>query len=125
MKHIFIGLLLSGSMLLSSCCKEGMDGKATIKANVKHHSMVVYGATVYIKFDAKEAPSSLSQYDASFTAGSTEAVVTINNLKCGDYYFYSTGYDPSIAQNVKGGIPFTIRHADRKKELNIDIPVTE
>lgn len=125
MRNIVTILLLTAGMMLGSCCKEGLDGRATINANVKHHSAVIYGATVYVKFDSKTQPASMSEYDASFTAGSADGAVIIRNLKCGDYYFFATGFDPAISQPVKGGVPFTIRHADRKREQSIDIPVTE
>jgi hypothetical protein len=125
MKNILAAIMLFTGAMLSSCCKEGLTGDATVTANVKHHEAVIYGATVYIKFDSKTQPASLSEYDATFTAGSGEGAATINNLKCGDYFFYATGFDPAIGAPVTGGIPYTIRHGDRKDLISINIPVTE
>jgi hypothetical protein len=125
MKQIFIALMLCAGLMTGSCCKEGLDGKATVIATIKHHDSLIAGATVYIKFDAKEAPASLGDYDQSFSAGTNESTIRIENMKCGDYFFYATGFDPNISEPVKGGVPYTIRHADRKGEANIIIPVTE
>lgn len=126
MKKLIIATLVALTAFLSSCCKEGLDGKATVTAAIKHHSTPIYGATVYIKFGAKEQPASLSDYDASFTAAPGDSAIVIDNLRCGDYYFFATGIDPSINNEaVKGGTPYTIRYGDRKQQINIDIPVTE
>lgn len=125
MKHLAIITVLFTGLLFSSCCKEGQDGKAMVTATVRHHSTVITGATVYIKFDAKDAPASLSDYDASFTGSTTDGSILVEQLKCGDYYFFATGYDAAIGAQVQGGVPFSIAHADRKGQLTIEIPVTE
>jgi FlaG/FlaF family flagellin (archaellin) len=125
MRNFLIIITVCAAALFSSCCKEGLNGKATVTATAKHHSTIVPGCTVYIKFDAKDAPASLSDYDVSYTADAASGNVVIENLKCGDYYFFATGYDPSIMEQVQGGVPFSIAHADRKNELVIDIPVSE
>ena len=125
MKKLTIITALLAGALFSSCCKEGLNGKATVTATTRHHSAIITGSTVYVKFNAKDAPGDISEYDASFTAGTSDGSVLIENLKCGDYYFFATGYDPAIAKPVQGGVPFSIAHADRKDDLVIEIPVTE
>lgn len=125
MKNIILAIIISATTLFSSCCKEGLDGKATVTAAIRHHNEPIYGATVYIKFNTKEQPASLNDYDASFTAAPGDSAVVIDNLRCGDYYFFSTGFDPNINLPVKGGTPYTIRYGDRKQQINIEIPVTE
>lgn len=125
MKNIAIIAIVFAAALFSSCCKEGLDGRATVTASTFHHSTAITGATVYIKFDAKDAPANLSDYDVSYTADAASGSVRIENLKCGDYYFFATGYDPAIALPVQGGVPFSIAYADRKDDLVIEIPVTE
>jgi hypothetical protein len=125
MRVAVIAVIFSLSAFFSSCCKGGDDGKATVNAFPEHHGAPIYGATVYVKYGAKEQPASFNEYDASYTAGTSDAMVVIDNLKCGDYYFYSTGFDPSIGQAVKGGTPYTITHGARKDQVNIDIPVKE
>jgi len=125
MKKLFIITAIATAALFSSCCKEGLNGKATVTASSAHHSSPIMGATIYVKFDAKDAPASLSDYDASFTADGASSTVRIENLKCGDYYFFATGFDPAIGEPVSGGVPFSIAYADRKDDLVVEIPVTE
>ena len=55
-------------------------------------------------------------------------IVTHNDrseLKPGQYFLYSTGWDPDISQEVKGGIGIKIKAKDKTKEIDLDIPVTE
>lgn len=109
-----------------SCKKAGLGGSATIVAFPKHHGAPIYGATVYVKFNAKDFPgSSISSYDATFVGEPDEDHVHLKELKKGDYYFYAVGYDSSISEMVYGGQPFTIKRKDRSDEQDIDIAVTE
>jgi hypothetical protein len=43
-------------------------------------------------------------------------------LKKGNYYLYGTGFDTSVMQNVKGGIPYTI---ENETAQTIYLPITE
>jgi hypothetical protein len=51
-----------------------------------------------------------------------ESYTIFKGLKPGDYYIYGLGWDPSISNNVKGGIPYTIKD---ETDLSIIVPVTE
>lgn len=125
MKHAIIAIALITALFTGGCCKEGLDGKATINATIQHHDSLIRGATVFVKFNAKEQPASKSEYDATYQLGPGESTLRIDGLKCGHYFFYAEGYDNNIMQNVKGGVPFSIAYADRKDEIEIIIPVTE
>ena len=125
MRKTAIAIIIAATTILSSCCKEGLNGDAKVTAIIEHHEAAIYGATVYIKYNANEQPASISDYDASFTAAPGDSVIVIDNMKCGDYYFFSTGFDPAINQEVKGGTPYTIRYGDRKQAIDVKIPVTE
>lgn len=125
MRYITLAAAIIVCMLLSSCCKEGLDGKATVNATIMHHDSLVRGATVYIRFDSKEAAADLSEYDAVYTADAASGTITIQNLKCGDYFFFVKGYHAGNAVNVRGGVSYSIRHADRKSDIDITIPVSE
>ncbi len=115
-------LLLLPSML--SCKKEGEGGKASIKGRVLHHDTPIPGATVMIKYGAKEIPGvNQSDYDQLVTATLSDASYSFENLRVGNYYLYSTGYDSSIMEIVTGGIPVTIKSKKEIKETNV--PVTE
>ena len=97
-----------------------------IMAHVGHHSAPIKGATVYIKFNAKETPSDPeNNYDLKITGENSEDHVHIQGLRYGEYYIYAVGYDSSLNTIVKGGIPLKISWSERKKDLEVDVPVTE
>jgi hypothetical protein len=48
----------------------------------------------------------------------------VQGLKCGDYFLFMTGFDTSIAERVKGGIPYTIQEGASGIK-NVVVPVTE
>ena len=121
MKNIVYILLLSS--LLSSCGKEGPGGKAVIQGSVKHHSALIPGSVVYIKYGVKEFPGTdVKYYDASVTADA-KAHYEFTDLRAGDYYLFSVGFDSTIVQTVSGGIPVVIKK--KTETVDTDVPVTE
>ena len=111
------------SITFSGCTKEGFDGDARVSGTVAHHGEKIADATVYIKFGASELPGTLaSDFDAS-TIADAQGVYTFENLKRGNYYLYSLGYDSSIVDFVKGGISFELTEKDQ--DLTVDVAVTE
>ena len=124
MKHISIIATLLTALLLNACCKEGLDGKATVNATIMNGDSLVRGAVLYVKFDSKEAPADPAEYEVVVNAEPASGTITINNLECGDYFFFVDSYDASTGRNVKGGVSYSIRFADRKRNINITVPVT-
>lgn len=122
--HFLLVLPLLGFLLsLSSCTKEGFGGEAKISGGVAHHGLRIPEAQIYIKFNATELPGTLvSEFDASVVADA-QGNYTIENLKKGDYYLYSVGYDTSISEVVRGGLSVKIEEADQS--LAVNIAVTE
>jgi len=121
MKKIFY-LLFSISFLFS-CSKEGPGGKATIHGLVKHYGAPIPGADVYIKYGAKESPgTNITYYDAS-VAADANAYYEFVDLKKGDYYLFSVGFDSTYAQVVIGGVPVKIK--SKTETVEADVPVTE
>ena len=115
-------------LVMSSACKKkpsaGLGGQATLKVRTVHHGSTIDSATVYVKFNSQE-PVALSAYDLSAKVesdGSGGFYASFSGLKAGDYYLYSEGWDPSILNNVKGGIPYTI---EEEKVQEVILPVTE
>lgn len=124
--YLIPGIILCSAIVFSSCKKEGTGGQATIAAFPKHHEKPIKGATVYLKFGTKELPGkNASDYDLTIAGEADEDHIHIEELKWGDYYLYAVGYDSSIAKAVAGGVPVTIKRSERKKEIDVDIPVTE
>lgn len=120
------GVYLFAVLAFSSCKKEGTGGSATIAAFPKHHEKTIYGATVYVKYGAKEMPGkNASDYDLTIQGETKEEHVHIEELKWGDYYLYAVGYDSAIAETVSGGMPLTIKRSEKNKELHVEIHVTE
>lgn len=115
-------------LLVSVACKKkpsaGLGGSARLIVNAYHHTQPIDSCTIYIKFNSSEAPAD-NQYDLSqkLSKDSNGNSYTIfEGLKAGDYYLFGSGWDPAIAEQVKGGIPYTI---ETEADLTISVPVTE
>ncbi len=106
--------------ILTSCHKEGIGGKGTIKGVVKHHDTPIGNSIVYIKFGATEFPgTNVSLYDANYTTDGS-GNYEIKELYRGDYYLYGVGMDAGDV--VSGGVAVGLK---RNKTVTIDVPVTE
>ncbi len=127
-------LLAFTFVLYSSCKKEdkciaGTGGAVTIAAFAKHHTMYIFGQpnyvdSAFVKFNTQDFPgTNPSNYDLVLAGEVGEDHVHIENLKCGDYFIYMTGFDTSINQRVTGGIPYSFTQTNG--EIDLDIPVTE
>jgi hypothetical protein len=121
-----ISLVALIGTVLFSCKKNDTGGKAEIHAKISHHSAPINGSTVYVKFGTQELPTNpTSNYDLKIEGEATDNHVHIKDLRYGEYYLYAVGFDSAIGQTVKGGVPITIKWSERKKTIDIDIPVTE
>lgn len=126
-KSISFGAL--GLLLLAACNRDddkntaGKGGNAVLRIVPKHHEVYknIVDCKVYIKYNAQDAPAS---YDDSAVVLDMSGMptATFSGLKTGNYYLYGYGFDTSIRQNVKGGIPYTIKS---ETTLDITLPVTE
>lgn len=119
---ISIVIMFVALFAITACKKEGMGGKSKVKGYVKHHSVFIPNATVYIKYGAKELPSTdVSVYDASVQADAS-GYYEIPNLQKGNYYLYGVGIDAAISENVYGGTPITLR---RSETIEVNVAVVE
>lgn len=115
-------LIIVSVFAFTACKKEGTGGKSSVSGAVKHHSLVIPNAVVYIKYGATEFPGNdVSLYDASTTASSS-AQYEFKELQKGDYYLYSVGYDSAISMPVTGGLGVFLKNREDKK---VDVPVVE
>ena len=124
MKNVLPLLLLLAftTFLFASCKKEGIGGKSSVSGYVKHHGLAISNAVVYIKYGATEFPGTdISKYDDRATSNS-EAFFEIENLRRGNYYLYSVGFDNSISEVVFGGIAVKLL---ANKSVDTDVPVSE
>jgi hypothetical protein len=90
----------------------GKGGNATITFSLTHHGVGrnIIHSKVYVKYNAQDLPT--TSYDDSAIgledASDTIQLAVFTGLKNGNYYFYGTGCDTSLYQQVVGGLPFTI-----------------
>ena len=130
-------LLSLVSVLFFSCSKKddqlcvgGSGGNVDLKLFPKHHDDPIlnqenYLDSVFIKFNTKEFPGDdKSKYDLIIVGNVGDDNVLVKGLKCGNYFIYMTGYDQSISERVKGGIPYYISE-DFSGIKNVVVPVTE
>ena len=119
---IIIAIVSISLFAVTACKKEGMGGKASVKGYVKHHSIFIPNATVFIKYAATEFPGSdVSIYNTSVQADASW-YYEIKNLQKGNYYLYGVGYDPNISVNVYGGLSVKLK---RKETIEANVAVVE
>lgn len=109
-------------------CKKdaGLGGGASIAIFPEHHGKNIPNSTAYVKFNSKEAPASLSEYDLIESASSNHPDhIHFDGLKPGDYFIYCVGFDSSISEISKGGMPYTIEKKDKSKAVDLKVAITE
>jgi len=130
MKKLFV-LLSAVTVTLAACTHDpgvilgGKGGSATVNVYPQHHGLAndLDSCTVYVKYNSLDAPAN-GIYDDSVTCITANSLVsgTFTGLKNGNYYFYGRGYDYSISDHVKGGLPYTIT---QQQSQNFNLPVSE
>lgn len=129
--QVIAGLIIAVSVI--SCerdknqCIGGSGGNLTIAAFPQHHGKSIsnkatYLDTIFVKYNTSDKPAN-NNYDTYFVGEAGEDHVHMKGLKCGNYYFFATGFDSTINQRVVGGIPYTTDKTDG--EIDLNIPVTE
>ncbi|MCY7410778.1 MAG: hypothetical protein LH473_10925 [Chitinophagales bacterium] len=133
MKYLMLFSILIITFFTSckdKCNEAGTGGSITIVAFPMHHSTPIissdtYPDSVFVKFNTQDFPgTTASSYNMVLEGEAGEDHIHIENLKCGDYFIYMTGFDITINQRVTGGIPY---HVDENapSEIDLNIPVTE
>lgn len=116
---VFAALL---AFAFSSCHKEGLGGNGSITGTAAHHGKPIPNCVMYLKFNTQDFPGERpSDYDANVTADAN-GVFTFPKVYKGDYYLYGIGFDNSLGQVVRGGVPVKVK---RNKVTTQDVPVTE
>jgi len=111
-------------------CIAGSGGDVNLVLFPQHHGeaipgMLGYVDSAFIKFNTRDFPGeNPSKYDLVLTGDVGSDSVLVQGLKCGDYFLFMTGFDTSIAERVKGGIPYTIQEGASGMK-NVLVPVTE
>ena len=88
-----------------------------------HHQQPIPNAMVYIKYGTQDSPgSNITYYDANVKADAN-ANYQFNNLRRGDYYLFSIGFDSTIVEQVSGGVPVKVKN--KEETVTLDVPVVE
>lgn len=123
MRSILFSAFALVLFLAAGCVDEGPGGAAKIVGEAKHHDEPIPGTTIYIKYGAQESPGTdPALYDDTVTANEN-AEFEFRNLNKGDYYLYGVGFDSTIGEQVRAGIPVTI--ARKNESVSVVVPVTE
>lgn len=110
-------------------CKGGTGGDNSMMVYLKHHSKLItsipgHPDTLFIKYNTNELPGEdPSDFDTYYIGDTLTDHFMIDQLNCGDYYLFGAGWDTTISQRVKGGIPVTID--DDAGQVIVNVPVTE
>jgi hypothetical protein len=105
------------------CKKNQLGGDAVIEGTVMHHEKVITDATVFIKFNATDQPSTdTNAYDAKVKVDK-DGYFKFNAYK-GKYFIYGYGHDLTIAPPfiVNGGKAIKLRS---KETVSVTLFVTE
>lgn len=118
-------LLIIGTIGCRKKNTAGLGGDNELRLRVRHHTIILDSITVYLKFNAQDAPTSTDDYDIStkVTNVDGEKLAVFEGLKDGDYYIYGYGWDPFIVDNVEGGLPLEL--SDETNPIQYDLQVTE
>ena len=119
------------TLLMFTACRTkdkivpGKGGSAAVTAYPQHHLVAknIINGKLYIRYNTLDAPAD-STYSDSVSCTNHDSLLsgTFTGLQNGNYYLYATGYDTSINQRVKGGIPYTITSQTAQ---NVNLPVSE
>lgn len=122
-------LSLAALSVTWTCCNRsdapadggGKGGTAILKVFPQHHGNAIDSGKVYIKYNVQDAPTS---YDDSVACiiENGKAVAIFTQLKKGNYYLLGNGWDSTILERVKGGLPYTIQ---QETTLEMILPVSE
>ena len=130
-KYFFLISILTVIFASSSCrkdgtavCKAGQGGNTTLLVFPQHHGRAITGATAYIAYGTLTSPGSLSSYNLTVAGEPEEEHIHVENMNCGDYFIFCQGYDSTISQVVRGGIPLTVSPL-QTGEIDVIVPVTE
>jgi len=104
------------------CTEEGPGGTSRVDGTTAHHELPIPGTKVYIQYGSLLSPGTdPALYDDS-TTSDQNASFSFSGLQKGDYYIYGVGFDSTIGEVVKAGIPVALKSGENS---NVILPVTE
>ena len=137
--HYSLILVFSGLIIFPGCdddpddptptCVGGKGGSVSFVLQPEHHGKAIpsqptYLDSAFIKYNTNDFPGdNPALYDRIVVGTAGSAIVIADSMKCGKYFIYMTGYDTSIVERVRGGIPVNIQI--QTGPIAIKVPVTE
>ncbi len=126
---VYSGLIVLLFLSLFGCRKKntaGLGGDNELRITVRHHTIVLDSITVFIKFNAYDAPVDSLDYDLKtrVKVSDNDTVAIFSGLKDGQYYLFGQGWDPYIVKNVKGGLPIELDN-EKQQPVEVFLQVTE
>jgi len=127
-------LVIVTLLALGSCKKERRNpngitvqgGNVTVTGRVMHHSLFVAKCKVFIKYNTTVFPGKDTTLYDSYKIADDYGYVQFEQIVNGNYYLYAKGFDPNVAQEVWGYLPFNISVAKGEtQEIDLTIPVSE
>ena len=118
------------ALMISGCRKEtctgGKGGDYALQIYPEHHGDAILGATFFVEFNTQSSPGSVSDFDMKVKAEPGAEFISLENMRCGDYFIYCVGADVDSAASevVRGGIPYSVADG-AGGVVNIIVPVTE
>lgn len=110
-------------------CVAGKGGMVKFQLKPEHHtkpipSTAAYPDSAWIKYNTSNFPGdNPALYDLIAVGTDGSFQVDVDSMKCGQYFIYMTGFDTSIVERVRGGIPVNITEQSGTKIIKV--PVTE
>ena len=101
----------------------GKGGNATLHVVPRHHGRQIDSCTIYIKYNAIDAPAN-GLYDDSAKCVQVGGlpVATFTSLRKGNYYLFGYGWDPNSTppDHVRGGYAYPLTsETDQTLELAV------
>lgn len=124
-KSMIVLAVIAALSINYSCKKNDTGGKAEIHAMIFHGTTPIVGTTtLYVKFDATSKPANpVSDHDLMLMGEPDDNHVHVEELRPGNYYLYAMAYDSLAQTAVQGGAAVTIKWSERKKMIEVKVPV--
>ena len=120
--YLFILLMVGVTFAITGCVEAGPGGTARVDGVTAHHDLPIPNTKVYIQYGSLLSPGTdPGLYDDSTTSNGN-AQFSFTGLQKGDYYIYGIGFDSTIGEVVRAGIPVSLKSGDA---VDVIVPVTE
>ena len=105
----------------AACHREGTGGTYDFDVFPKHDTTHLSYTTLYVRYGAKDLPgTNPSDYDMKVNGDSTDHLL-VKNLRKGNYFLYSVGFDSLTNTAVSGGVHVSVTEKSGTKKVDIAV----